>query len=223
MPALRGLFARHEVEVDAGKVWDDWLKAAKEFAKLMGVDPERPLDGLDPPFRTFQESWPLFFDYTFELWKVEGIGSQAATDFLFDELGQAAAYEESRAVVDQLREAGLTIAVASNADDSHLIAALEGAAITADVVVSSERARAYKPRRAFFDVVLRELDLPPEQVLHVGDHPIADVTGARSVGMLVYHVRRFERDTPQHEPAFDATWTFPDLRGLLGLVDPDSS
>ena len=56
----------------------------------MGVNPERPLDGPEPPFRTFQESWPLFFDYTFELWKVKGIDSQVATDYLFDVLGPGA-------------------------------------------------------------------------------------------------------------------------------------
>ena len=89
-------------------------------------------------------------------------------------------------------------------------------------MVSSEGARAYKPRRSFFEVLLRELDLPAEQVLHVGDHPIADVTGARSAGLRVYHVRRFARETPPHEPAHEATWTFPDLRGLLGLVPAGS-
>ncbi|MCY3886911.1 MAG: HAD family hydrolase [Chloroflexi bacterium] len=218
VPAIRALFARHGVAADAGAVWDDWIKAAREFAKTMGIDPERPLDGPEPPFRTFQESWPLFFGYALDLWKVGAVDAHAATAYLLDALGRAPAYEESREVVDGIRAAGVTVAVASNADRGHLAAALRGAEISADVVVSSEDVRAYKPRRPFYEALLRALDLSAAQVLYVGDHPIADVTGARSVGMPVYRVQRFERETPSHQPAFEATWTFPDLRGLLRLI-----
>ena len=176
------------------------------------------MDGPEPPFRTFQESWPLFFGYALDLWKVGAVDAHAATAYLLDALGRAPAYEESREVVDGIRAAGVTVAVASNADRGHLAAALQGAEISADVVVSSEDVRAYKPRRPFYEALLRALDLSATQVLYVGDHPIADVTGARSVGMPVYRVQRFERETPSHQPAFEATWTFPDLRGLLRLI-----
>ncbi len=153
----------------------------------------------------------------FQRSRIEGIAPQVVVDYLFAELSQAPPYPDAPEVIAALRRTGMTVAIASNADDAHLYAALDHAGITADVVISSESARSYKPRRPFFEALSRALDLPLEAILHVGDHPLADVTGARNVGMSVYHVQRYQRPPHDHTPAHEPTWQFPDLRGLLTL------
>lgn len=40
-----------------------------------------------------------------------------------------------------------------------------------------------KPHPRIFQHVLEVLELPPEQVLYVGDNPVADIAGAQGVGM----------------------------------------
>jgi 2-haloacid dehalogenase len=53
------------------------------------------------------------------------------------------------------------------------------------VVVSAERAGAYKPNPEPYRLALRELDLPPERVLYVAGSPY-DVEGASGVGLRVF-------------------------------------
>lgn len=58
-----------------------------------------------------------------------------------------------------------------------------------DSIVNSWEWGVCKPERAAFAVVERELCLAPEELVHVGDDPIADIAGARAAGwstILVY-------------------------------------
>lgn len=45
--------------------------------------------------------------------------------------------------------------------------------------------------------VLAELKLPPEQILHIGDSPAADVKGVGGHGVNVLHLRQFTQETTQ--------------------------
>jgi putative hydrolase of the HAD superfamily len=51
-----------------------------------------------------------------------------------------------------------------------------------DTVVTSARAGVPKPDPAIFELALRELDVPAERALHVGDEPV-DEDGARAAGL----------------------------------------
>jgi 2-haloalkanoic acid dehalogenase type II len=137
---------------------------------------------------------------------------------MFDLLSRAEAYAEVNEVLAGLRRAGLTLLVASNADDRHLYPALEREGIEVDHVISSEAVRSYKPRRPFFDAVVERVGCEPAQIIYVGDNPYADVTGARNAGMLSYWVRRYEDESQAKLLKADPHWTFPDLRGLLTLL-----
>ncbi len=63
-----------------------------------------------------------------------------------------------------------------------------------------------KPHRAPFEAVLRALDVPAERAVYVGDNWLADVQGAKGVGMAAVLTRQWqtpERFDPQpgdHEP-----------------------
>ncbi|HKZ90394.1 MAG TPA: HAD family hydrolase [Thermoplasmata archaeon] len=52
-----------------------------------------------------------------------------------------------------------------------------------DVRVFSDEVGARKPLRVIFDAALRDLRLPPERVVHVGDDAVADIEGAKGAGM----------------------------------------
>jgi len=58
-----------------------------------------------------------------------------------------------------------------------------------------------KPDPAVFRHVLEHAQLDPNQVLHIGDDPIADVQGARNVGM---HSLWMNRDGARWDPALGA-------------------
>ena len=61
-----------------------------------------------------------------------------------------------------------------------------------------------------FTRTLSALGVPPEAALRVGDDPVADVSEAKTVGMMVIHLRR---------PA-DATIFTLQLQDVARLVEP---
>ena len=75
-----------------------------------------------------------------------------------------------------------------------------------DAVVVSGDVGFSKPHALPFATILRKLDLPPEQVLFVGDNWLADVQGAKRAGMPVVHTIQwtpyevFDRNPADLEP-----------------------
>ena len=100
----------------------------------------------------------------------------------------AKAYPEASRVLARMD--GLPRAVVSNADDAFLKDLLRKNGLTFDHVITSEGARAYKPRPRIFEMALAELGAEPDQVVHVGDSLTADVEGAGCVGIRTVWVNR---------------------------------
>lgn len=93
--------------------------------------------------------------------------------------------EEAEDVLEALETSGTPFAVVTNADEPVLGALTQrtGLASQVPVIVSSHRARAYKPHPRVFRMALNRLGVPPEAAVHVGDDPGEDGAGARAAGM----------------------------------------
>jgi len=63
--------------------------------------------------------------------------------------------------------------------------------------IGAREAGAAKPDARIFEVLLERARLEPSQVVYVGDDPLADVEGARSVGMHAVWIDRFGRPWPE--------------------------
>jgi putative hydrolase of the HAD superfamily len=63
-------------------------------------------------------------------------------------------------------------------------------------VVTAVMAGAAKPARQVFDLAVQAGGFSAEQTLHVGDHPMYDVDGARSAGLRTAWVNRTASDWP---------------------------
>ncbi|MCM4082510.1 HAD family hydrolase [Paractinoplanes hotanensis] len=88
------------------------------------------------------------------------------------------------------------VCLVSDADRDHLDGILERLGITVDHVVTSEDARAYKPRPEPFETALRLLGAAPADVVHIGDSPASDLLGAAGLGIPAIFVNRTGRDLP---------------------------
>ena len=126
----------------------------------------------------------------------------------------ARAYPEVPEVLEALD--GTPMAVVSNADDAMLKEILSRNRLAFDVVVSSEACRAYKPAAEIFEVAVRELGVPPGEVLHVGDSLDADVAGAQRLGMRTAWVNRAGEAVRPGGPTPDIV--MQDLTGLLPAI-----
>jgi putative hydrolase of the HAD superfamily len=101
------------------------------------------------------------------------------------------AYEETLAVLAELRSRGIALAICSNWDWD-LAEAVESAGLTdaVDVMVSSAWVGARKPHRRMYDAVLERVGVAPADALFVGDTWTCDVEGPRAAGLLAVYVRR---------------------------------
>ena len=64
-----------------------------------------------------------------------------------------------------------------------------------DVITLSYEHGYVKPHPSIFVTTLQKLKVNPNQSLHVGDDPLADIQGARSIGMKTVFVKRKEVKT----------------------------
>ena len=71
-------------------------------------------------------------------------------------------------------------------------------------VVTAVDAGAAKPERPIFDEAVRRAGVPAAQVLHVGDHPEFDVSGASRAGMRTAWINRNAETWPEHLQPPDA-------------------
>ena len=90
-------------------------------------------------------------------------------------------------ILGELKSMGLKLAVISNWDISlHRVVELFGWTDAFELVVASHEFGVEKPEPAIFNHALKSLNVEPGEALHVGDDPIADVQGARAVGMHTF-------------------------------------
>ena len=82
------------------------------------------------------------------------------------------------------------LAVISNIDNDLFAETKKLLGVEVDVVVTAEQARSYKPSLHNFELALRTLGIPREQLLHAGQSVYHDVIPARSLGISTVWVNR---------------------------------
>jgi REG-2-like HAD superfamily hydrolase len=128
--------------------------------------------------------------------------------------------------LDALRSAGLRLGVVSNWSWAapELLQNLE-LARRFEVLSISARVGYQKPHPAIFEHALELLDTKPEEAIHIGDDPGADVVGARRAGIEPILIVRRGRSHPPIGNGAPADGVpiiedMGDLLDLLGIVRP---
>ncbi|HEX4491979.1 MAG TPA: HAD family hydrolase [Acidimicrobiia bacterium] len=132
------------------------------------------------------------------------------------------AYDDTVAMLTQLRAAGVRIAVCSNWDWD-LAEALDAAGLTehVDIVVSSAWVGARKPHARIYQHTLDALGIEADRALFVGDTWNCDVDGPIAHGLRPVYVRRAHRvpdiTAPTDRPG--NVVVLPDFAGLLDVLN----
>lgn len=108
-------------------------------------------------------------------------------------------FPEARPALEYLAERFVVVAVTNGNADLEKI----GIDDLFDDVVSAAMAGAAKPDRSIFDMAVRAGGASAAQTLHVGDHPLYDVHGARDAGLRAVWVNRNGHDWPDEYHAPD--------------------
>ena len=90
-----------------------------------------------------------------------------------------------RDTLDILKTEGYSLGVITNGRETFQSRTLQGLGVEGyfKIILISEIEGVRKPDAEIFDRALQKLGVTGEQSVFVGDHPIADILGAKSVGM----------------------------------------
>jgi 2-haloalkanoic acid dehalogenase type II len=209
--ACGAILRAYDREHEGPALWQKWLEASRALARAAGRDPDNPVGGAEPPFAAFRERWPKVFARAFAEFGIDA-DAVAAYEAFHDTLCTGVAYPDAVPALEALAP-HYKLAVVSNADDDHLRAALAANRIPVNIVLSSEAARSYKPRRPIFRRAAELLGEHVHDVLYVGDSPLMDLLGARYAGMHTAWVNRAGAALPAGIPRPDY-----EVRDLLELV-----
>jgi 2-haloacid dehalogenase len=125
-------------------------------------------------------------------------------------------FPDTRPALTRAREAGWRLAIVSNTDRDIVEHTIRHIGVPFDAVITAEDARAYKPADAVFEHALRELDVPPAEILHVAFGFKYDIGPAGRHGMRSAWVNRHGEPPPGGEH-FDHEWR--DLWPLAELAE----
>lgn len=120
------------------------------------------------------------------------------------------AFPETRELVQHTLNSGLKIAIGSSAKRDELQALLNIADIAdlISIVVSDSDVHASKPNPSIIDVALKKLELPPDEVIMIGDTPY-DIEAAARANVGTIAVRT-------------GGWTDKELAGALAIYNDPS-
>ncbi|MFD6679700.1 HAD family hydrolase [Micromonospora parva] len=123
-------------------------------------------------------------------------------------------YDDSRPFLDAVK---VPVCLVSDVDQDDLTAVLRWHGIAVAAAVTSEEARAYKPRPEPFQLALARLGLGTGDVIHIGNSASSDVAGAAALGIDTAFL---DRDGGGLPPGVTATYTAATLTALLPQVLP---
>ncbi len=200
LDAAQRILDLHNSPISAKVFYGDWKKYHRRHS-----------DGL----ASFVPEETIFLWDLEKLYEQYGLPGNAAEDvrIMLDTLGNRIAFQESKAVVEQLKRS-VTVCIGSTTDTEPLMRDLARSGIAVDHIFTSEDLQAYKPQKAFYEKILAALSLQPEEVLFVGDSLTDDVYGPRQVGMKTCWVNRKQETAPVPPPDYEVS----DLTGLLTIL-----
>jgi 2-haloalkanoic acid dehalogenase type II len=114
-----------------------------------------------------------------------------------------------------------TLAILSNVETKVLQSSVKMIGAPFVALITAEDVQSYKPAPKHWEVALKRLHLPKENVLHVSGSLFHDIHPARALGFETAWINRRKEPVP---PELDPTHVFDDIEGLSSaLLGPDAS
>lgn len=112
-------------------------------------------------------------------------------------------------------EENYLLGIISNGDEETLKSALEKTGINIKFLMTSERAKSYKPQKEIFLKSLKELNVTCREAVYIGNSSV-DISGAKNSGLLMIHLNR--HNIPSDHNGFSSDHTINSLDDLFPIL-----
>ena len=168
----------------------------KEFyARWKKIHKALTLETMEKGFIAEEEIFRRGFRQLYGEYGITGDPDREVEPMLRSLVGRAA-FPDVAAGLANLRER-YRILIASNTDTVPLLENLRANGIEADGIWTSESLRLYKPDPRFYEALMSEAKLSPEEVIFVGDSPEEDISGPKKAGMKTVFLNRRGSSCPK--------------------------
>ncbi|ACS90141.1 TIGR02253 family HAD-type hydrolase [Thermococcus sibiricus] len=169
--ALRRVKAEN---VDPLKVWEEYEALTSEKFKEYAGKPYKPIRVLEEEI-VEEIAKKYEFEVPHDFWEIHLKMHQ--------QYGKL--YDEAIEVLKTLKVNGYHIGMITDSDNDYLHAQLKALGILEffDSITTSEEAGFYKPHPRMFELALQKANLKGEEAIYVGDNPLKDCVGSRTVDM----------------------------------------
>ncbi|MDD1657893.1 MAG: HAD-IA family hydrolase [Methanomicrobiales archaeon] len=135
-------------------------------------------------------------------------------------------YDGVPELLERLREEGIALAIVTDANRKNAMKRLEKTGISGffNCLVTPDTSGAWKPSPEPFLYALKELGIPADHGLAVGDSPRRDIAPARAIGLTTVYAAygdRFAATRQEENPAHHTIHRPLDLLELIIGPDPD--
>ncbi len=152
----------------------------------------------------------------YRIFHVHGRDVEEDVNYLWRSMGESSIYPEVPEILHHLKS-HYQMGILSNADnDDPLIEILLKHGFEFDAIITSESAKAYKPKPVIFQKIMESMNCEKHEVILIGDSLISDVLGARNFGIKVIWVNRTGKVLEENHPHPD--YQIQNLSQLLHII-----
>lgn len=189
--ARKILLLNNRTDISAERFYSDWKSYHKfHIASLKSFIKEETIFLYDLE--------KLYCDYN--------ISGNAKEDvkIMLDTLDKRKTFPETKAVLEKLSSV-YKVCIGSTTDTKPLMLDLQRNKLKIDKVFTSENLRYYKPQKEFYEAILNDLNIAPNEAMFIGDSLIDDVLGPQSVGISACRINRKNQKSAEIKPNYEIT------------------
>jgi 2-haloalkanoic acid dehalogenase type II len=189
--AVKEILSKNKREIDAKIFYQRWKYYHKKHIASL---------------KTFIKEEDIFLMDLTALYKEYEIAGNPENDvkIMLNTLGKRNAYPETNLVLDVLRPR-YKLFIGSTSDHAPLMNDIKRNGIRVNKVFTSEYLKAYKPQKEFYQQILDEIKMQPEELIFIGDSLADDVSGPASLGIQTIWINRnnLKYDPVEFRPLYE--------------------
>jgi 2-haloalkanoic acid dehalogenase type II len=202
LQAVNEILSKNKSGIDAKLFYQKWKGHHKKH-----------MDSLN----TFIKEEDIFLMDLTALYQEYEIAGNPENDvkIMLNTLGKRIAYPETNLVLDALRPK-YQLFIGSTSDHAPLMHDIRRNGIRVNQVFTSEYLKVYKPQKKFYQLILDEIKMQPEEVVFVGDSLADDISGPASLGIKTIWINR--KNLAYDPTEFRPLYQIQTLSQLLDIV-----